>query len=126
MRFTFKKEERLYGHIALENVYTKGKHIHANAIKIIFIEVPQSDEPSCRVVFSVPKRSFKKAVDRNLIKRRMREIYRHHKPQLYQHLEARQKHIHIYLIYTAKQIILFDELQKNLIQALQLVATKVN
>jgi ribonuclease P protein component len=126
MRFTFKKEERLYGHAALENVYTKGKHLHVSAIKIIFTEVPQSEQPACRVVFSVPKRSFKKAVDRNLIKRRMREVYRHHKHLLYQHLTEKQKHIHIYLIYTPKQIISFDELKENLIQALQILVSKVN
>ncbi len=125
MRFTFKKEERLYGHAALENVYTNGKHLHNNAIKIIYTEVPPSDQPACRVVFSVPKRSFKKAVDRNLIKRRMREVYRHHKHVLYQHLAEKQKHIHIYLIYSSKQIISFDELQENLIQALQILASKV-
>ena len=126
MRFTFKKEERLYGHAALENVYTKGKHLHSNAIKIIFTEVSQNNQPACRVVFSVPKRSFKKAVDRNLIKRRMREVYRNHKHILYQHLEAKQKQIHIYFIYTSKQIIEFDELKENIMQALQLLASKVN
>lgn len=126
MRFTFKKEERLYGHAALENVYTNGKHVHTNAIKIIFTEVPQNDQPACRVVFSVPKRGFKKAVDRNLIKRRMREVYRNHKHILYQHLENKQKQIHIYLIYTSKQIIEFDALKENIVQALQLLASKTN
>ena len=126
MRFTFKKEERLYGHAALENVYSKGKHLHNNNFKILYIEVPQSEQPSCRVVFSVPKRSFKKAVDRNRIKRQMREVYRQHKHLLYKHLTAKQKHIHIYIIYGAKQIVSFDELSQNLIQALQLLANKVN
>jgi ribonuclease P protein component len=126
MRFTFKKEERLYGHAALENVYENGKHLHSNNIKVLFIEVPQSAYPACRVVFSVPKRNFKKAVDRNLIKRRMREVYRNHKHLLYQHLAEKQKSIYIYLIYTAKQIISFDELKENLVQALQLLANRVN
>jgi len=126
MRFTFKKEERLYGHAALENVYENGKHLHSNNIKILFIEVPQSTYPACRVVFSVPKRNFKKAVDRNLIKRRMREVYRNHKHLLYQHLAEKQKSIHIYLIYSSKQIISFDELKENIIGALQLLANRVN
>jgi len=126
MRFTFKKEERLTGHAALEHVYTKGKHVHTNSIKIIFVEVPQSEQPACRVVFSVPKRSFKKAVDRNLVKRRMREVYRHHKHLLYKHLAEKQKHIHIYLIYTSRQIMPFDELQENLVQALQILLSRVN
>jgi len=126
MRFTFKKEERLYGHAALENVYENGKHLHINNIKILFLEVPQSTFPACRVVFSVPKRNFKKAVERNLIKRRMREVYRNHKHLLYEHLAEKQKNIHVYLIYSSKQIISFDELKENLLQALQLLANRVN
>ncbi len=126
MRFTFKKEERLYGHAALNNVYTHGKHLHIGNFKLIFIEVPQSHQPACRVVFSVPKKSFKKAVDRNLIKRRMREVYRTNKHLIYQHLTKKNKQLHIYLIYTTKQIIEFEELQLNLLQALKLLATKIN
>jgi ribonuclease P protein component len=126
MRFTLKKEERLTERIALEHVYTKGKHIHANTIKIIFAEVPQSEQPACRVVFSVPKRNFKKAVDRNLLKRRMREVYRLHKHALYAHLAKKQKQIHMYLVYNSKQIISFEELKENLLQALQILTNKVN
>lgn len=126
MRFTFKKEERLYGHAALENVYENGKHLHHNNIKILFIEVPPSAYPACRVVFSVPKRNFKKAPDRNFVKRRMREVYRHQKHKLYQHLAEKQKSIHMYLIYNSKEIISFEELSENIQNALHLLVTKVN
>ena len=125
MRFTFKKEERLYGHAALENVYNNGKHLHNNNFKILYLEVPLSEQPACRVVFSVPKRSFKKAVDRNHIKRQMREVYRHHKHLLYQHLTEKHKHIHIYIIYSAKQTVSYVELKENLVKALELLVAKV-
>ena len=126
MRFTFKKEERLYGHSALDHVYNKGKHLHHQSIKLIFIEVPQGIISPCRIVFSVPKRSFKKAVDRNLIKRRMREIYRNHKHLLYKKFNEKQKSIHLYMIYTSKQIIPFDELKENMVKALETLVNKVN
>ncbi|HEX7413462.1 MAG TPA: ribonuclease P protein component [Bacteroidia bacterium] len=126
MRFTFKKEERLYGHAALNNVYNKGKRVQTDSIKVIYIEVPTSDKPPCRVVFSVPKRSFKKAVDRNLIKRRMREIYRNHKHLLYNYLNEKEKSIHLYIIYRSRQIISFDELKESLLKALKIVANKLN
>jgi ribonuclease P protein component len=125
MRFTFKKEERLYGHEALDNVYNNGKHLQTDSIKIIYLEVPKSNFP-CRVVFSVPKRSFKKAVDRNLIKRRMREVYRNHKHILYNDLNEKQKSIHIYLIYLSKEIISFDELKYTMLKALKIVVNKLN
>ncbi len=126
MRFTFKKEERLYGHAALDNVYSKGRHLHTDSIKIIFIEVPKSNYPPCRVVFSVPKRGFKKAVDRNLLKRRMREIYRNHKHLLYDHLNEKGKNIHIYMIYLSKQIAPFDELKEDVLKAIKTLVNKLN
>ncbi len=126
MRFTFKKEERLYGHAALDNVYNNGKHIQTDSIKIIFIEVPKNTYPPCRVVFSVPKRSFKKAVDRNLIKRRMREVYRNHKHLLYNDLNEKEKSIHIYIIYLSKQVILFDKLKDSMVKALTTLVNKLN
>ena len=125
MRFTFKKEERLYGHAALDNVYNKGSHLQSDFIKIIYLEVTESNYP-CRVVFSVPKRSFKKAVDRNLIKRRMREVYRNYKHILYNDLNEKQKNIHIYLIYLSKEILSFDELKNALPKALKIVVSKLN
>jgi ribonuclease P protein component len=125
MRFTFKKEERLYGHAALDNVYNNGKHIQNDSIKIIYLEVPESNYP-CRVVFSVPKRSFKRAIDRNLTKRRMREVYRNYKHILYNDLNEKQKSIHIYIIYLSKEITSFDELKDAMLKALKIVVNKLN
>ena len=125
MRFTFKKEERLYGHSALDHVYKNGKHLHNQLIKLIFVEVSQANPP-CRVVFSVPKRNFKKATDRNLVKRRMREIYRNYKHLLYEELNEKQKSIHLYMIYNTKQIPSFDELKESMVKALQTLVNKVN
>jgi len=125
MRFTFKKEERLYGHAALDSVYNNGKHLQVDSIKIIYLEVPKGNFP-CRVVFSVPKRSFKKAVNRNLIKRRMREIYRNHKHILYNDLNEKEKSIHIYIIYLSKEIIPFDELKDATLKALKIVVNRLN
>jgi ribonuclease P protein component len=125
MRFTFKKEERLYGHAALDNVYNNGKYLQVDSIKIIYIEVPKSNYP-CRIVFSVPKRSFKRAIDRNLIKRRMREVYRNHKHILYNDLNEKQKNIHMYMIYLSKEIIPFDELKDAMLKALKIVVSKLN
>lgn len=126
MRFTFKKEERLYGHAALENVYAKGKHLSGDLIKIIYLEVPKSNFPPCRVVFSVPKKSFKKAVERNLLKRRMREVYRNHKHLLYNDLNEKGKNIHMYIIYLPKNILSFDEMKENMLKALKTFVNKLN
>ena len=69
----------------------------------------------CRVLFSVPKRTFKKAVDRNAVRRRVREAYRLHKHRLTQPPAS------IAFLYTAKTKISFEEIEKGMKLALKRV-----
>jgi ribonuclease P protein component len=66
---------------------------------------------------SVSKRNFKKAVDRNLIKRRMREGYRLHKAILPQ-----QPTLKIALIYTSKDIMSSDRIHQSIVKILSRLA----
>lgn len=77
MRHTLSQHERLSSKKLIANLFQQGKaHTHY-PIRLIFL--PVEDLEQNQVLFSVPRRHFKKAVDRNLLKRRMREAYRQHK-----------------------------------------------
>jgi len=65
-----------------------------------------------QVVFSVPKRLFKKAHDRNLLKRRMRETYRFHKHELYEILQQNELQTAMMVVYIAKEELGFVEIEK--------------
>ena len=74
------KTERLSGVTPVAFLFRQGKGISAGCIRAKYIK--RADDAPSRIVVSVPKRSFKRAVKRNLLKRRMREAYRHQKALL--------------------------------------------
>ena len=74
MRETFPKQERLCGKTTVEALFTRGKSGQCGCVRYRFL--PREGEGPSRLLVSVPKRSFKRAVKRNLLKRRIREAYR--------------------------------------------------
>ena len=83
MSLTFKKQERLKSKKTIELLFKNGNIINEFPVKAVWIKttLPEKDAVS-QVSFSVPKRLFKKAIDRNRIKRLLRESYRLNKPLL--------------------------------------------
>jgi ribonuclease P protein component len=74
VRHTFHKTERLHSKKLIRLLFEKG--IRQNLYPILFIYLPNPEGDTHQVLFTVPKRNFKKAVDRNRIRRQMREAYR--------------------------------------------------
>lgn len=73
--------EKLKSRTLIQRLFSEGKSVSKFPLRLIF--VPVEDAASAvQIGVSVPKKHFKKAVDRNLIKRRMREAYRHNKQLL--------------------------------------------
>ncbi len=65
-----------------------------------------------KFAISIPKRKFKKAVTRNLIKRRTIEAYRKQKSAFYQTLQTYNKKIALFLIYTSDHVSSYSEIEK--------------
>ncbi len=73
-RFLFSKKYKLKSHKLIHSVFHQGKSITVYPLKVLYL---YQDRLDCNQVgISVPKRNFKKAVDRNRIKRIIREAYR--------------------------------------------------
>jgi ribonuclease P protein component len=73
---TFVKKERLCSKKQIAGLFESGKSVMAFPVRVQYILVPETDSYKSKVLFSVPKKKFKRAVKRNLIRRRMREAYR--------------------------------------------------
>jgi ribonuclease P protein component len=83
-------------------------------------------ESAAQVGFSVPKRSFKHAVDRNQLKRRMRESYRHHKHQLYGSLQQSDSRMALMMIYIAKEELPYSKIEPAIVKALHKIMGQFN
>jgi ribonuclease P protein component len=97
---TFPREEKLKSRKMIGDIFTNGFVVKSYPIRIQFAFHDLTDLPRCQVGVSVSKRNFKSAVDRNRIKRQLREVYRLNKTDLINKLEARDKHLAMMIIYT--------------------------
>ena len=80
MDASFPKSERLCGKTAVAALFGQGKSLTGGCLRCRFLF--RADDAPARIVVSVPKRYFKRAVKRNLLKRRIRESYRRQKDLL--------------------------------------------
>jgi len=99
---TFTKEERLSSRKLIEKVVKEGKSFLVHPFKVILLETDEKNKFPVQVMMSVTKKRFPHAVDRNHIKRLMREAYRKNKHQLYNALNEKNKKLALILTYIGK------------------------
>ncbi len=87
MKHTFGREEKLKSRKIIGRLYTEGKSIKAFPLRMVYLQTDHTSDFPCQAAVSVPKRNFKKAVDRNRIKRLLRESYRLQKQIAYSEVD---------------------------------------
>ncbi len=117
MNFTYTKQEKLKSRKLIKQLFEDGKAISIFPLRLIYLQLEHESSLPIQASVSVSKRNFKLAVDRNRIKRLMREVYRINKPFLYEHIS--EKYIFMF-IYLGKEEVLcakLDRKMKDLIHA---------
>ncbi len=79
MNEKFPSSEKLKSKILIDRLFTEGRSIKIFPLKLIYLPIEDPSTKTCKTGVSVPKRNFKKAVDRNYFKRLMREAFRKNK-----------------------------------------------
>lgn len=103
-RETFKKEEHLCHKQDINDLFVKGNGLHTPGFILKWRITSRPENYPLKLIISVPKRNFKRAVDRNRVKRLIREAFRHNKTVLYELLKEQDIHIHAGIVYTGRTL----------------------
>lgn len=83
MNFRYSKNDKLKSKKLIEQLFTEGKAVSVFPLRLVYLKTEFNDDSILKTGVSVSKRLHKKAVDRNHIKRLLREAYRLNKPQYF-------------------------------------------
>ena len=123
---TFRKQERIVSHQLIETLFEKGdsQTLAAYPLRAVFLQTErQQGHAPIQILISVPKKRFKHAVDRNRVKRQVREAYRHHK-QLISDIIPDDKELLIAFIWLSDSHCPSIEVEKRMVSLLQRIAKK--
>ena len=117
--------EHLKSKSAIEQVYANGTSVTSFPMRAIFIEQQQeTQEPTAAILINVSKKRFRHAVDRNLVKRRIREAYRTSKHPFVEALENSGKKMAVAIIYIDNKHNSTAFIRKKMIKLLESILTK--
>lgn len=109
MNFRFPKSEKLKSKKAIELLFTEGKSATNYPVKVFYL--PTEKSKNTQAAFAVPKRNFKNAVDRNRIKRQLREAYRLQKHLLKNDGELK---FMLFFLYLGKEKLPYSTIESSL------------
>jgi len=124
----FGKAEKLKSRKVVEELFARGKSVSIFPIRISykFLPLQSNENVVMQVGVSVSKRNFKRAVDRNRIKRLLREAYRLQKWELIEVLKEQGKIGYVFFIYTDKQMPLYPIVFNTMSKCLEVLKRKAS
>lgn len=123
--YKFTKSERLSRKSMIERLYAEGRSVAAFPLRAVYLPIePEEGEPEASILIAVSKKRFRHAVDRNLVKRRLREAYRLNKHSFVEKLQQKGCHMAVSILYLDKQHHSYSHLQSRLAKLLQKIISK--
>jgi ribonuclease P protein component len=100
----FGAEEKLKSKKTIDKLFKEGKSVSQSGFTLVYLLGPLNTFYPAQAGFSVPKKNFKHAVDRNRAKRLMREAYRRNKNILYEKLLTAKQQMACMFVYKGKEL----------------------
>ena len=121
------KAERINSKLTIENIFRKGQSVFSHPYKLVFVDrINDDDSPLVEILISVSKKRFKKAVDRNAIKRLIRESYRTNKQILWNFCEQNNTKLSIVIVYVGNDISNSKNHNNTMIKVIDKMLLKLN
>lgn len=119
-RFTLSKEERICSKKLINELFTgNGRSMTAFPLRVVFMKrTIVDDQPRAAMLVSVPKRYFKHAVDRNRVKRQMREAFRHNKSIIIQNLTDDHEAVAMAFVWLTNEKFPSSEVENRMVRLL--------
>ena len=115
--------ERLCSRILMDRLFQGNSHsVSAYPLRAVFLPVGTDEQQGVSVLMSVPKKRFHDAVDRNRVKRQLREAYRKHKHALAEKMATREQGLLIAFIYVSAQIEPTAAIEKRMVRLLEKIS----
>ena len=122
---TFPLKEHLKSKRVIERLYAEGTSVTAFPLRAVFMELSNEEqEPTAAILISVAKRRFRHAVDRNLLKRRIREAYRTGKHEFIDALKSNNSKMAVAIMYIDTKKSSTEYLCRKMNKLLQGIITK--
>jgi len=115
----FRKSERLNGKKCVSALFDKGHVIHGDIFRTIWLFGNMPGDFPARIAVSIPKRLIKKAVIRNILKRRIKEIYRNNKQEFYDQLSVLGINIDFVIIFQDDKLHKSSDIEPEIILTLK-------
>ena len=127
MSLKFSKKEKLKSRKAIQQLFETRQSVHVFPLRLIWqkFELPLSTSP-IQFAVTVPKRAFPKAVQRNRIKRIIREVYRLNKANFYQVLAKEEAQFGMMFLYSGKREPTLGEIEKALKKLMKILPKQIN
>ncbi|WP_027138054.1 ribonuclease P protein component [Gaetbulibacter saemankumensis] len=111
MKFSYNKTEKLKSKKLIDQLFSEGKSVSAYPLRLVYLPTTFTEDISAKTGVSVSKRNFKTAVDRNRIKRLLREVYRLNKPRYFNNISTQYAFM---ILYIGKEKPTIDQVEKRM------------
>ena len=118
---SFGRTQKLKSKKLIDQLFTEGRSLKSFPLKLVYLPIPNSESSELRTAVSVPKKLIKTAVQRNRIKRLMREVFRKNKYLVTKELPSSYAFMFIYI---SRDEISYEKIEASMIKILNKFSEK--